>query len=163
MLVKCRDCGNRIDKSSAFRVVVGDKNTYYCNEAEYTEILKQRELKDNTYSTINNIFGYVVTNTQIYKEISSLVEVYGYETVLDYLKENFDYLFDVIHRPFKNEYGKIRYFATILSNTLHDFQENNIPQDEPIKKIVAIDDYKAKYKRKKKRRSMEEIEQEDGE
>lgn len=163
MLVKCRACGNRIDRAEAFKVVVDKTNAYYCNEEEYTAILKQREFKDNTYSMINKIFGYVVTNTAIYKEISPLVEIYGYQIILDYLNENFDYLFDVVHRPFEKEYNKIRYFSAVLSNTLRDFQEKNIPKKEPMQKILEPDVSATRYKRKKTKRSLEDIEKEVGE
>ena len=60
MLVKCRLCGTKVDRNEAFKVVVGGKNTYYCNEAEYQKVLHEREVKNNTYECINQIFGYKI-------------------------------------------------------------------------------------------------------
>lgn len=45
MLVKCRLCGTKVDRNEAFKVVVGGKNNYYCNEAEYQKVLHEREVK----------------------------------------------------------------------------------------------------------------------
>ena len=44
MLVKCRLCGTKVDRNEAFKVVVGGKNTYYCNEAEYQKVLHEKEV-----------------------------------------------------------------------------------------------------------------------
>lgn len=43
MLVKCRKCGNKIDRNNAFKVVVDNKNVYYCNEKEYEEHVKEKQ------------------------------------------------------------------------------------------------------------------------
>ena len=79
--VKCRKCGARIDQKTAFKVVVGKVNTYYCNEQEYNEIISARQIKDDTYKCINKIFGYVVTNTAIFKEINAHTKVHIADTV----------------------------------------------------------------------------------
>ena len=163
LLVKCRACGQRVDRNDAFKVVVGGKNAYYCNEAEYLAILKEREDKKNMYDQINQIFGYTIVNTALFKEINPLVETYGYAMISSFLKENFDYLYDVIHRLTGKEYGKIRYFSVILRSELHDYSENIVPE-EPKKPVeVSVDVEEVRYKRKKKKRSLEQIEQEVGE
>lgn len=162
LLVKCRACGQKIDRNDAFKVVVGGKNAYYCNEEEYLAILKERENKKMMYDLINQIFGYTIVNTALYKEINPLVETYGYTMISSYLKENFDYLYDAIHRLTSKEYGKIRYFSTILCNKLHDYSEN-VVVEEPKKFVeVSVDIEEVRYRRKKKKRSLEQIEQEIG-
>ena len=67
MLVKCRQCGTKIDRKTAFKVVVGGKNAYYCNEAEYQKTLHEKEIKTITYDCINQIFGYKVLNSALFK------------------------------------------------------------------------------------------------
>lgn len=57
---------------------------------EYNEIISARQMKDDTYECINKIFGYVVTNTAIFKEIMLSVKNYNYSLILSYLQENFD-------------------------------------------------------------------------
>lgn len=157
--VKCRKCGSQIDQKTAFKVVVGKVNTYYCNEAEYDLVLAERKVKDDTYECINKIFGYIITNTAIYKEINALVKVYGYELILSYLQENFDYLHSLMSRDFEKEYGKIRYFSVVLSNNLADYrkaQEVNV-EESAIREVV-VDMPEIHYKRKTKRRALDEIE-----
>lgn len=157
--VKCRKCGSQIDQNTAFKVVVGKVNTYYCNEKEYDLVLAERKVKDDTYECINKIFGYIITNTAIYKEINALVKVYGYELILSYLQENFDYLHSLMSRDFEKEYGRIRYFSVVLSNNLADYkkaQEVNV-EESAIREVV-VDMPEIHYKRKNKRRALDEIE-----
>lgn len=156
-MVKCRKCGNKIDQKLAFKVVVGKTNAYYCNEEEYKEVLKLRQDHDDTYEMINRIFGYVVTNTALYKEISGLAKCYPYETILNYLRDNFDYLYEVMHRDFEKEYGQIRYFSVILGNNLKDYAKSHEEEPEVIH-IVEENIDNMKYKRKKKRRALDDIE-----
>ena len=152
-LVKCRKCGAKVDIKEAFKVVVGKANTYYCNEAEYNSILAARKVKDDTFECINRIFGYTVTNTALFKEINALIKVYDYNLILSYLEENFDYLYEVMQRDFGREYNKIRYFSAILNNSLADYRAEKLPP-EPIKK----EEVESHYKRKTKRRGLDEIE-----
>lgn len=35
MQVKCQICGKSIDRSTAYKVVVGDANKYFCSEEEF--------------------------------------------------------------------------------------------------------------------------------
>lgn len=158
MLVKCRLCGTKVDKKEAFKVVVGGKNTYYCNEFEYQKVLHEREVKDNTYECINQIFGYKVLNSALFKEINLLLEVYSYEHILAYLMDNKEYLTRVLEKDFTSEYAKIRYFAAILKNNIADFK---MEEPEESKKI-EIDMPIINYKRRNKRRSLSEIEEQVG-
>ena len=158
MLVKCRLCGTKVDKKEAFRVVVGGKNTYYCNKFEYQKVLHEREVKDNTYECINQIFGYKVLNSALFKEINLLLEVYSYEHILAYLIENKEYLTRILKKDFTSEYAKIRYFAAILKNNIADFK---MEEPEESKKI-EIDMPIINYKRRNKRWSLSEIEEQVG-
>ena len=54
--------------------------------------MAQKEIKDNTYNLINEIFGRKVTNTALFKEINTLLETHTYEEILSYLQDNEDYL-----------------------------------------------------------------------
>lgn len=159
MLVKCRQCGTKIDRKTAFKVVVGGKNAYYCNEAEYQKTLHEKEIKTNTYDCINQIFGYKVLNSALFKEINLLLQVYSYEHILAYLMENKNYITKVLEKDFVSEYAKIRYFSAIIKNNIADFK-----MKEPEKpREIDVDMPIRNYKRKNKRRSLEEIEQKVGE
>ena len=80
--------------------------------------------------------------------------------ILSYLKENFDYLHDVMRRSFQSEYAKIRYFSAILKNSLADYQEskNKIPET----KTVEVDMPNMNFQRKSKRVALQDIEMEVG-
>ena len=84
--------------------------------------------------------------------------MYGYELILSYLQENFDYLHNLMSRDFEKEYGRIRYFSVVLSNNLADYkkaQEVNV-EESAIREVV-VDMPEIHYKRKNKRRALDEI------
>lgn len=148
MLVKCKSCQRKLDRATAYKVIVNDKNNYYCNELEYRDIKRKQEIKDNTYLKIYNIFGYKVTNTSLFKEINELVGVYGYEKIFSYLELNYDYLTDVMTKIFNSEYGQIRYFSTILRNNLCDFKIEVDMSDRQFTVDIPKDNYKPKQRKK---------------
>jgi ribosomal protein L16 Arg81 hydroxylase len=159
MLVKCRICGNKIDRDTAYKVRNKNVNEYYCSQDEYLEKLEKIKVKYNTYEKLFDIFGRKITNTALFKEITELENVYGYEKIYQYLCENERYLSNVLSKDFKSEYAQIRYFSAILKNSLADFK---IESKQPEKRI-EIDMPTVKYTQRKKRKSLLEIEQEVGE
>lgn len=158
MLVKCRICGNKIQRADAYKVVVKDKNNYYCSESEYKSWVEQNDIKNSTYQLIYDIFERKVTNTVLYKEIYELSEIYTYKKIRAYLQENEEYLNKTMKKDFKNEYGQIRYFTAILKNSLADFQY----QYKTEKKNIEIDMPQIKFKKRKRRKPLTEYEQEVG-
>lgn len=161
LLVKCRICGNKIERREAYKTVKDGRNNYYCNETEYTGWLLKRESKDNTYNIIYGIFGRKVTNTALYKEINGLAEVYTYEKIYAYLKENKTFLGNVMKKDFQNEYAQIRYFAAILKNSLADFKYENKTTKEIKRIYIDMPDYK--FSRKNPKKTLEQYEKEAGE
>lgn len=184
MLVKCRKCGNKIDRTIAFKTVVGDKNAYYCNEKEWKQHLEEQKLKEERkqkakekkeflnkkkeeekilrekiYDNVKYIFGYLPVNTALYKEMNELFKAFEYKTILRYLEQEKDYLWDTMRtKEFTSEYGKIRYFSAILKNSIVDFENKYQPENpEPIK-CYDENFCEMKYQRKKKKRSLTEIE-----
>lgn len=158
-MVKCRVCGEKVDRLLAYKVVIDGKNHYYCTEKEYRDLLAQKEVKDNTYNLINEIFGRKVTNTALFKEINVLLETHTYEEIQSYLQDNEDYLCRVMSKDFQSEYAKIRYFSTILKNNMADFQQK---VEVKIVRDVKIDVSESKFKRKNKRKPLVEYEEEVG-
>ncbi len=160
MLVKCRYCNNKVDRKDAFKVVVDGKNIYYCNEAEYLTVLHDRKIRDDTYECINEIFGYKVINTALFKELSFILGSYSYDQILAYLKENKDYMASVIRqRDYSSEYAKIRYFSAMIKNGIADFKV----KEKEAPKQVEVDIPDGYYKRRQKKRSLSDIEEQVGE
>lgn len=184
MLVKCRKCGNKIDRTIAFKVVVGSKNAYYCNEEEYKQHLEEQKLKaerkqqakekrellnkkkeeekifrEKIYDNVKYVFGYLPVNTTLYKEMNELFKTFEYEIILRYLEQEKDYLWDTSRtKEFCSEYAKIRYFSAILKNSMADFESKyQLENPEPIKNYDE-DFCEMKYRRKTKKRSLSEIE-----
>ncbi len=156
MLVKCRFCSNKIERNDAYKVVVNGKNEYYCNEKEYQKKLKDVADKENTFKMINEIFGYEITNSALYKELKEISANHSYEKIYSYLHDNKAMLERSMNKSFSSEYGKIRYFSTIIKNNIVDY----VIDDEP---YITDNEYEIldiTYKAKKKRRAMCDLERE---
>lgn len=153
MLVKCKCCGNKIERDIAFKIVINNKNNYYCSEIEYKKMETEKQNKAHVYSLIDEIFGYKIINTVINKEISIISKENTYEKVYKYLLENKQYLEKVMNRSFDNEYGKIKYFSTIIRNNIKDYKciankENN--------ESFNVENVKTVYKPIKHKKTLEE-------
>lgn len=158
MLVKCRCCAKKIDRNSAYKVVVGGKNAYYCNEKEYKSMIEARKAKDDTYEMINQIFGYKVIHTSLFKEINAIAKTCEYSVISSYLKCNEREISFAINKDFQSEYAKIRYFAAILKNNLRDY---HMPEKiEPREVNIENEPTVQHFHRKKKRRNLAELESE---
>ena len=169
MLVKCRICGNKIDRKEAFKVSVeGKPNAFYCSEAEYNAMIEERKCKDDAYYCIYGIFGYQVTNTVLYKEIGELGKIYGFKLILSYLHDNEEYLTRIVGREYKNEFAKIKYFTAILKNNLTDYKDHGLDKKERVKAVVKYNKVEKQFnedlgeapkykKKKKKRRALDDI------
>ena len=160
--VKCQICGAKLDREIAFKVTTGKVNKYYCTEQEYMHKVRKdalaKAVKDDTYEKINDLFGRIVTNTALFSSISSLASIYSYEKIRSYLQDNKEMLEKSLNKSFQSEYAKIRYFCAILSNNLADY----IPAEEE-EVYITDNEYELveiKYKPKKKRRSMYDLEME---
>ena len=158
MLVKCKSCGEKVDRDKAYKIVVNGKNNYYCSEDEYSKLKENQLIKNNTYSVIYEIFGRRVTNTILFKEIGELDKIYTYKTILSYLNDNKTYLESVMSKDFSSEYAKIRYFTAILKNNLSDYKEEKKIPD----KQISIDIPKDNYKPRNRKKSLVEFEEEIG-
>lgn len=155
--MKCKICGNKIDRKEAYKITINGKNLYHCSEQEYKEYLKAKTVKDNTYNLINDIFGRKVINTILFKEVNEISNTYPYQHIYSYLIENQQYLSRVMSRDFKSEYAQIRYFTAIIKNSLSDYKE----KEPEIKRSASSEVITMKYSQQKKRRSLAEIEAEE--
>ena len=136
--------------------VVNGKREYYCNEKEYIQKQKQIADRDKTIKIINEIFGYEITNSAFFKELKDISENNSYEKIYSFIYDNREMLDRSLSKPFTSEYGKIRYFSTIIKNNIVDYVIDNEP-------YITSNEYEVldiKYKAKKKRRAMCDIERE---
>lgn len=123
---KCRICGTPHDTKNAYKVVVNNKNQYYCSQNEYeTDLAKKKkaaEDKDRVYRLICDILGeQEIINTILFKEWQVWLKVADNEKIGHYLEENKDYLTSVIARLNSSEFARIRYLSTIIKDKIKGF------------------------------------------
>lgn len=149
--VKCVCCGEQIDKKTAIAITDGKRNKYYCPEH-----VGQKSPREKMYDLINDIFGYKVLHTVLFKEFDEIGKIHSFEKVILYIEENKDYLYDVMRKYFNSEYAKIRYFAAIFKNGLVDFVIKE--QETVVKKDIKVEIVETKkHKVKKQHKGMDDL------
>jgi len=151
MLVKCKCHDEKIERDTAFKIVVKGKNNYYCSEKDYLHIKREKESRENSITTIKLIIGDT-TNTALFKELKIVGDIHGYYKISAYLRDNKDMLIKIMTKSFGNEFGKIKYFFTVVKNNIGDFKEET--KTNEIKEIS--ENYSVNYKPKIKKKSLNE-------
>ena len=111
---KCRICGTPHNTEDAYKVVVNNKNQYYCSQEEYEKDLtnkkKAAEDKERVYRLICDIMGEKeILNTALWKEKTEWNKAFSDEFIAKYLQENQTYLTSAITRLDSSQFAKIRY------------------------------------------------------
>lgn len=151
---KCRYDKKVLDNNTAFKVVINGKNTYWCSEQCYNKHLeeksKQDKIKaeyDEIFEITKQIFGYEFLGYSILKrEVCTWEKVGTRQKIIAYLKENKDWLSDVMRKEFDGDFHRVRYYSAIVSSKLHDFKPKIIETVPP--KVVVEEHYETKYKPK---------------
>ena len=116
------------------------------------KIIEGKESRKFLILKINDVFGYVITNTALSKELSEISKVYPYTKISSYVTDNMNELQKFMSKSFNNEYGKIRYFSTILKNNLKDYIVSTpIAVRQTDAEVVPV-----RYKSKTRKKSMDE-------
>ena len=58
MQVKCQICGKSIDRSTAYKVVVGGSNKYFCSEEEFNADKARKDHAKEVLETIAECYQY---------------------------------------------------------------------------------------------------------
>lgn len=166
--VKCRICGNSLDKAIAHLVVTYDRNgkekrAYFCSQSEYeNEVAKKEKAaadKDKAYRLICDIVGRKeIINSVLWKEWAIWNKVASNEIIGLYLEENKFYLIDMISRLDNVEFNRIRYLSTILKNRLGDFKPKAKETPKPKVQVDETFYAPATNNSKNKRRSLADLE-----
>jgi hypothetical protein len=159
---KCRICGTPYDTKDAYKVVVNNKNQYYCSQEEYEKDLEKKkkaaEDKDRVYRLICDIMNEKeIINTILFKEWAVWNKVADNEKIAQYLEENQEYLTSVIARLQSSEFAKIRYLSTIIKDKIKGFVPRVKVEEKP-KVVVDETIYEAPTHTLNKRRSLEDLE-----
>ena len=124
MLVTCQICKKKIERDSAYKITTEKGNKYYCSQAEYDAMQKEKADKDAIYAEIVDIFGYKIQNSALFKEWKCWNELASNEKILSYIQENKDYIKGAVGKLNSTEYARIRYMSAILKNNLKDYIGN---------------------------------------
>ena len=154
-LVKCQQCGAKIDRETAYKVVVGKVNRYYCNEQEANKAQEANQVKCHLYQLVDDIFGRHVINSILYKEMQEVAVQYGYPLLREYVLANRIYLGQCMAREFSSEYAQIRYFMAIVRNNIQTFKMRN--KVEPVK-TTDFEFHQAIYQARTQRKGFADIE-----
>lgn len=167
MRCKCKYDNKQLDTKDAFKVVIKDKNTYWCNENCYQlykeEKEKQAKIKaeyDEIFEITKEIFGYEFTGySLLQRELKAWEKLTTRQKIILYLKENKIWLSTVMSKEFNGDYNRVRYFSAVVSSKLHDFKPKI--QETP-KPKVAVEEtiYEAPNQSFNKRRSLADLEDE---
>jgi hypothetical protein len=149
LLVKCKGCTNKIDRDTAYKVVVKGKNTYYCNVEEYETINIEKESKNKVIDLAFELIGKT-TNTALFKELTEISKVHTYTKMLKFMEENMiDLDVTMSRNDFVHEFAKIRYFAAIIKNQIGDYKEKSEVENTEVYGFDFVEEVKYTPTKKK--------------
>ena len=162
---RCKYDKEWLDTKTAHKIVIGDKNTYWCSETCYNLFLaekkKQDEINaeyDEIFDITKQIFGYEFTGYSLLKKEINIWEKVGTRAkIIAYLKENKDWLSYVMNKEFASDFNRVRYYSVIVAGKLHDFKPKAEAVEKP-KIIVEETIYEAPTQSLNKRRSLADLE-----
>lgn len=170
MRVKCRYCGEMVEKKEAYKDQLRE-HFYYCNESHYLAYIKKAENKkikeeekkqkkiDPVYEAFVDIFGFRTQNSALFREMKLWRGICSDEKILAYLQEHKDYLKNRLERLDNKEYPRIMYASAILKNGLADYAATVKAEPEKIRVDCEIYEPVVNTK-KKRRRGLSELEDE---
>ncbi len=137
-LVKCRICGKRVEKGTAFCVPTKYGNFYYCSIDEYSE----RQAYLAKIDKVNMIFKDLIGENIIYANVKRFIQKYYEADQIDrlirYLEENMNYLTVTMNsNSFASVYVKTKYLCTIVLNGMPMFE--NGEKTEYQKKVEELE------------------------
>lgn len=145
---KCKFCRKDTMTDTAYKVVVNDKNVYYCTEEEYIQDKKDKESYKQlmTYIALE-VLGYEekqIIPPVMTKKINELRESYNDEVVLNCFKDNTQNIkYWIMAKSFKNEYAMASYIMAIINSNINDtykeWKESKKRQMQQNKKVDDID------------------------
>jgi hypothetical protein len=181
--VKCKYCGESIDKELAFKEEYLTKsmtvrNRYFCNEDECDKYHKQqeekelkekraKEMKKEAREMCRSLCGLGEKEKSIYfsSTYKILTDKFDNELIYEYTCKNEKDIMDLLDsKDFKTSASRIKYCLVMLENQLERYQvDKEEPKIEPKIKEVEVDEYFDDFdivvnvKKKEKRRNINDI------
>lgn len=174
MQVKCQICGKSIDRSTAYKVVVGGTNKYFCSEEEFNTDKARKDHAKEVLETIAECYQYCSGYGEppynvVKKELKENLKAVDVETIYQFVKENREKLKKTVEKkverdgPFSQVYFSFRYLSGIIKREI--LEKNwKAKQVAPTVQKTGIDlnfyNVKPNTNQLKKRRSLDELEDE---
>lgn len=174
MQVKCQICGKSIDRSIAYKVVVGDVNKYFCSEEEFNAEKARKDHAKEILETIAECYQYCSGYGEppynvVKKELKENLGAVDVETIYQFVKENREKLKKTVDKkierdgPFSQVYFSFRYLSGIIKREILEKNWKS-KQVAPTVQKTGIDlnfyNVKPNTNQLKKRRSLDELEDE---
>ena len=174
MQVKCQICGKSIDRSTAYKVVVGGTNKYFCSEEEFNADKARKDHAKEVLETITECYQYCAGYSEppyniIRKELGENLKAVDTETIYQFVKENREKLKKTVDKkierdgPFSRAYFVFRYVSGIIKREILE-KDWKTKQVSPTVQKTGIDlnfyNVKPNTNQLKKRRSLDELEDE---
>lgn len=174
MQVKCQICGKSIDRSTAYKVVVGDANKYFCSEEEFNAEKARKDHAKEVLETITECYQYCAGYGEppyniIKKELGENLKAVDIEMIYQFVKENREKLKKTVDKkierdgPFSRAYFIFRYVSGIIKREILE-KDWKAKQVAPTVQKTGIDlnfyNVKPNTTQLKKRRSLDELEDE---
>lgn len=155
--VKCKICGKELLNTEGYKITKNNKNSYYCSEDEYNELLKKNENRDKCLLEISRILKAKIVPPVLTKQVNELNKFYSYTVIEKVFLENRAYLEKIIEsKTFVSEFAKAKYIMTIVMNKIDDVNKRHIKDLEDMAKlfkknedeVIEIVELEVKKKRK---------------
>ena len=172
MQVKCQICGKSIDRSIAYKVVVGGTNKYFCSEEEFNADKARKDHAKEVLGTIAECYQYCSGYGEppynvVRKELKENLGAIDVETIYQFVKENREKLKKTVEKkierdgPFSQVYFVFRYLSAIIKREILE-RGWKAKQVAPTVQKTGIDlnfyNVKPNTNQLKKRRSLDELE-----
>ena len=172
MQVKCQICGKSIDRSIAYKVVVGGTNKYFCSEEEFNADKARKDHAKEVLETIAECYQYCSGYGEppynvVKKELKENLKAVDVETIYQFVKENREKLKKTVEKkierdgPFSQVYFAFRYLSAIIKREILE-RGWKAKQVAPTVQKTGIDlnfyNVKSNTNQLKKRRSLDELE-----
>lgn len=132
--VKCRICGEKIEKESAYCITKesdsGRKtNLYYCSQQEYEKDREEKELWRLVLVAVDDILGYTCIAKAKVNMIKEIEEHYSRRQLYNCLTNNKEEIKKYLdEKGIYEEYGKLSYIFACVKNKIKD-DSNNVVID----------------------------------
>ena len=129
--VKCKECGNRLEREKAYLVENISEKTlklnkkYYCNTDCYEKQKRRKELILKCNDILEEILNIPVrTNIYFNKMYSPLIKSYDYEVIYEFLISEKGYIEQQLEgKDFNTTNTKIKYFLAIMQNKIDNYKD----------------------------------------